>query len=136
MGGRVLAAGTFDFLHPGHLAFLRQAAELGNELYVVVARDENVERLKGRLPIHDEQQRLQQVAQVDFVTHARLGYKGANFLQVVADIAPEIIALGYDQRAPSGLGAALPESSSIVVLQAHCPEKYKSSLYRRTHSGE
>ena len=133
MGGRVLAAGTFDFLHPGHLAFLRQAARLGDELFVVVARDENVLRIKGRLPVHDEDQRLEQVAQLDFVGQALLGYPGANLLQVVAEIAPDIIALGYDQRAPAGLREALPHGR-IVVLEAHRPEKYKSTLYRQANS--
>ncbi|MDL5503512.1 MAG: adenylyltransferase/cytidyltransferase family protein, partial [Candidatus Methanoperedens sp.] len=36
---RVLATGTFDILHPGHLLYLSKARALGDELYVIVARD-------------------------------------------------------------------------------------------------
>ena len=35
---RVMCCGTFDYLHPGHLSFIAQAAALGDDLYVVVAR--------------------------------------------------------------------------------------------------
>ena len=35
---RVLATGTFDIPHPGHLFYLSQASALGDELYVIVAR--------------------------------------------------------------------------------------------------
>ena len=32
---RVLATGTFDILHPGHLLYLSKAKALGDELYVI-----------------------------------------------------------------------------------------------------
>lgn len=126
---RVLCCGTFDHLHPGHEAFLRQAADLGDELVVVVARDENVARLKGRGPSQGEEARLAAVAEVGFVTAARLGNRGADLLRVVTESAPDIIALGYDQRAPAGLAEAFP-GCQIVALKPFHPDKYKSSLIR------
>ena len=132
---RVLCCGTFDYLHPGHLSFLQQAAALGTELDVVVARDENVQRMKGILPDHDENQRREMVAAVDVVDRAQLGYPGPDFLRIVKDIEPDVIALGYDQRAPKGLAAKMPRCE-IVILQPHRPEKYKSSLYRKTSDVE
>ena len=63
MGIRVLSCGTFDNLHPGHIAYLEQAAKLGNELCVVVARDENVKRIKGRYPEQNEEIRKKRLAQ-------------------------------------------------------------------------
>ena len=134
MGKRVLCCGTFDYLHPGHISFLEQALVLGEELFVVVARDENVERIKGRAPDHDEQQRRVRVEELAVAIDVRLGYSGPNFLKVVGDIAPDIIALGYDQSAPPRLREAFPQCE-IIVLQPHCPEKYKSSLYRLSNAG-
>ena len=133
MRGRVLCCGTFDHYHPGHESYLRQAAALGTELWVVVARDENVERLKGRRPDQPETQRLSALAGVPWVTEVRLGYPGSNLLRIVEEIAPDVIALGYDQKAPPGLREAFP-GCDIVVLEAHHPEKYKSSLFRRQQS--
>ena len=57
---RVMCCGTFDYLHPGHLSFIAQAAALGDELYVVVARAANVQRIKGHLPApRDDERRAQ-----------------------------------------------------------------------------
>ena len=39
---RVVATGTFDLLHPGHVFYLEESARLGDELHVIVARDVNV----------------------------------------------------------------------------------------------
>ena len=128
-GKRVLSCGTFDHFHPGHESFLKQAAALGGELYVVVARDENVERLKGRRPDHDEQERVAALKELTYVSSVRLGYPGRNLLRVVEEIGPDIIALGYDQNSPPGLREAFPDCD-IVVLESHHPEKYKSSLFR------
>jgi FAD synthetase len=129
MSNRVLCCGTFDHLHPGHESFLRQAADLGDELFVVVARDENVCRIKGRFPDENEEVRLAAVAALEFVDDSRLGYPGQNFLRVVEDIGPTIIALGYDQHAPPKLADAFPDCE-ITVLTPYHPEKYKSSLFR------
>ena len=126
---RVLGCGTFDHFHPGHEAFLRQALSLGDELFVVVARDQNVRRIKGHVPDQEENARLAAVTAHEAVDDARLGYPGSDFLRVVADINPDIIALGYDQRAPKGLAEAFPECE-IVTLDAFEPERYKSSLMR------
>ena len=126
---RVLCCGTFDHLHPGHVHFLRQAATLGDELHVVVARDGNVATVKGRPPDHGEQVRRERVENLGIAKRVRLGHAGADLLRVVAEIDPAVIALGYDQQAPPGLAEAFPDCR-IVRLAAHHPERYKSSLLR------
>ena len=127
---RVMCCGTFDHFHPGHDSFLSQAARLGHELFVVVARDANVLRIKGKAPDQGESERLRQVSGHEAVDDARLGYPGSDFLRVVADIDPQVIALGYDQKAPPGLAQAFP-ACRIVTLEAFEPERYKSSIMRR-----
>ena len=129
-GPRVLCCGTFDHFHPGHESFLAQAAALGSELFVVVARDENVKRIKGRLPDHSEEERMAAVEGAGIADVVRLGNRGANLLQAVSEIAPDVIALGYDQRPPKGLADAFPQCE-IVTLNPHRPDIYKSSLFRQ-----
>ena len=129
-----MCCGTFDHFHPGHDFFLRQAARLGEELFVVVARDANVLRIKGQAPDQGEEERLGEVARQEVVDDARLGYPGSDFLRVVADIDPQVIALGYDQKAPPGLARAFP-GCRIVTLEAFRPERYKSSLMRDAAGG-
>lgn len=94
---RVMVAGTFDFLHPGHLDLFRQARELGDELLVVVARDESVLKAKGKKPVFSEIERLEMVASVRFVDSARLGNPG-DWFDVLKEVKTDVLLLGYDQK--------------------------------------
>jgi len=91
---KVLATGTFDILHPGHILFLSKARELGDELFVIVARESMV-RHKPK-PIIPEEQRLKMVNALKVVDNAVLGSE-KNMFEPVMEIRPDIIALGYDQ---------------------------------------
>jgi FAD synthetase len=92
---RVMASGVFDILHPGHLRYLQEAKDLGDELIVVVASDATVRRRKHE-PITPERMRLELVSSLKMVDRAYLGSDGDMF-GVVERIRPDIIALGYDQ---------------------------------------
>ncbi|MCQ1535916.1 FAD synthase [Methanosarcina sp. KYL-1] len=92
---RILATGTFDLLHPGHVYFLTKARALGDELYVIVARDSNVTHKPK--PIVPEEQRLEMVSALGMVDKALLGSKNDMF-EPLKEMKPDIIALGYDQR--------------------------------------
>jgi len=50
---KVLVAGTFDILHPGHIFLINEAAKLG-EVHVIVATDKNRKSFSGELPIIPE----------------------------------------------------------------------------------
>ncbi len=134
---KVLVFGTFDDLHPGHLALFQQAKNLGEELYVVVARDETVINTKKRLPVQNEQLRLQNVQQAPGVFSARLGQAGDKYA-VIEEIRPDVIALGYDQSFfVDQLNSELSKRGlhpRIVRLKAFHPERYKSSLLREQQS--
>jgi FAD synthetase len=92
---RVVAQGTFDLLHPGHLHYLRDAAAMGDELHVIVARAENVTHKDP--PVIPDGQRREMVAALDPVDHARVGHPTDIFVPI-EEIRPDVIALGYDQH--------------------------------------
>lgn len=94
---RVLATGVFDILHPGHIHFLRAAKELGDELFVVVANDETVKRMKGDSVLSSEV-RAKLISELKPVDDAVIGRSGDMLDIVVEDLKPNIVALGYDQR--------------------------------------
>lgn len=96
----VLAEGTFDLLHYGHIYYLTNAKKAGGEnakLIVIVARDKTVERLKGRKPVLPEDQRRAIVEALKVVDEAILGYEDIDMYRVIEEIKPDIIALGYDK---------------------------------------
>ena len=130
----VMAFGTFDFLHPGHLFFLRKARALGGELVVVVARDRNARLLKGRKPLNSEGDRLALVKALDFVDKAVLGDRQLRKWQVIKKFRPTAIALGYDQWAsiPS-LRKELDElgiNPRIVRVKSFKPKRNSSRRIR------
>ncbi len=90
-----MATGVFDLLHPGHIYFLDEARKLGDELWVVVARDSTARKFKHE-PITSEASRLQLVAALKSVDRALLGHEG-NIYDILDEIRPDVIALGYDQ---------------------------------------
>lgn len=91
----VMATGTFDILHMGHIYFLKEAKKLGDSLIVVVACDNTVRRLKHE-PVTPEQMRLNLIKELGMVDKAVLGREDDMFA-VVEEHNPDIIALGYDQ---------------------------------------
>jgi FAD synthetase len=94
---KVLVAGTFDILHPGHIFLINEAIKLG-EVYVIVATDKNRERYTGLLPIIPEDQRLEVIKSLKNVKEAKLGRNDKDILLIVAEINPDIILLGPNQR--------------------------------------
>ena len=93
----VLAFGTFDLLHPGHLSYLQQAKALGNRLVVVVATDLNVEKIKGVKPVNDEEHRKRLVEALKIVDEAMIGVED-DMIKSVEKVNPDVVALGYDQE--------------------------------------
>ncbi len=96
----VLASGVFDLLHLEHVCFLEEAKKVGGpnaKLIVIIARDSTVERAKGKKPIMSEDQRRALVESLKVVDEAVLGYESLEIGEVIKDIKPDIIALGYDQ---------------------------------------
>jgi FAD synthetase len=92
---RVVAQGTFDILHPGHVHYLAEAKAMGDELHVIVARSTNVTHKPG--PIVPGPQRVEMVEALKPVDHARLGHPDDIFVPI-EEIEPAIIALGHDQH--------------------------------------
>lgn len=128
-------AGTFDGLHPGHDAFLRQAKRLGDELVVIVARNRTAERHRGYRPRLTEPARLSCVRAHPLVDRAVLGSLGTDYLVPVVALRPKVLALGYDQwpdeqvlrRALDRHGLA---RTTIVRLKAYEPNQFHSSLLK------
>lgn len=92
---KVVVAGSFEILHPGHLWLLKHAWVMG-EVYVIVSRDVNFEKYKGRKPVVPEKDRLEVVKAIKYVSHAVLGDM-VDILKPIEEIKPDIILLGPDQ---------------------------------------
>lgn len=139
---KALIFGTFDKLHKGHIYFIRKASEIVNdadentdkstskksELYVVVARDKNVSKLKNKEPRDNELARMMNVYMLGLAKKVVLG-DDEDFFKVIDEIKPNIICLGYDQD-EQGLSDYIKKKKlkiEIKRIDAFEPETYKSS---------
>ena len=149
MKRRVLVFGTFDGLHEGHRAFLRQARQMqiraddaqmnaddSVRLIVVVARDEVVEKLKGRKSRKEQGLRIKELMETGLVDEIMEGDAEIGRWEVIGKIKPDIIALGYDQVA---LKEALEEyvrenglRIEVRVMKAYKPEEFHSSIISKS----
>jgi FAD synthetase len=91
-----MATGVFDIIHLGHLHYLEESKKLGDELVVVVATDTTVRKRKHE-PITPEKMRCELVSSLKPVDKAVLGREGGDIFEIVKDLRPDIITLGYDQ---------------------------------------
>lgn len=118
---RVMATGVFDLLHPGHVFFLSEARKLGDELVVVVARDQTARRLKHE-PYVPEHLRREMVGALKPVDRAVLG-SATDIYETVVREKPDIIALGYNQhwneREVEGECARRGVPAKVVRLEAY-----------------
>ena len=92
---RVVVAGAFEIIHPGHIYLLKRAWELG-EVHVIIARDTNFEKFKKRKPVIPETQRRAVVESIRYVSRAILGDE-KDYLKPLMEIKPDIVLLGPDQ---------------------------------------
>ena len=101
MTKKVMAFGSFDLLHPGHLHYLTKASRLGGHLTVVVARDSSIKFIKKRAPVLSERERTRLVGSLRMVARAVVGNRirsPGDMYRIIRKHKPDIIAFGYDQR--------------------------------------
>ena len=127
---KVMCAGTFDIIHPGHLYYLSEAKKYGDKLIVVVSRDETSEKFKGRKPLHGEKERLESLRMLNVVDEAVLGKQG-NIFDIIEEIKPDVICLGYDQKVQKQeLEDELKKrgiKADVIRIGAYMQHVYKSS---------
>ncbi|MBD3157015.1 adenylyltransferase/cytidyltransferase family protein [Candidatus Peregrinibacteria bacterium] len=132
----VMAFGTFDVFHAGHEHFLREAKTLGDELIVVLARDNTVKNVKGEYPKHNEKKRMEQVKNTGIAHKVIMGSDDDKY-KAIKKYKPHIIALGYDQFVFTyTLNKLIIDegmNTKIVRLEAYEPDIYKSSLIKIRH---
>lgn len=95
---KVAVSGHFNPIHKGHLAYLKAAAELGDELIVIVNNDGQV-KLKGSKPFMDENERLEIVKAIRYVNQAYLSIDHDKTVRrSLKKLRPDIFAKGGDSN--------------------------------------
>lgn len=130
---KVMVFGVFDRLHPGHISLLEQAARLGDELLVVVARDETVEKLKRKTSHHTQDERMRAVKAHKAASCVILGDEVIGAYEVIKTYSPDVICLGYDQQLleqdlRERMGTGEIESITLVIMDSYGVDRFHTSL--------
>ena len=127
---KIMIFGTFDGLHRGHINFFKQAKKLSQKSFLIasIARDKNVFKIKGKYPRKNEHARMTLVKKCKLVDKVILsGVK--NHIPHIAKEKPNIIALGYDQKAyVQNLKKDLKNKGILVKIARLKP--YKKRIYK------
>lgn len=114
----VFTNGCFDILHPGHVAYMKQAKALGDRLVVAVNTDASVKRLKGeKRPINNLEHRmavLEAVGAIDWVTW----FDEDTPKELIESLSPDVLVKGGDYTIESIVGAdhVLSRGGEVKVL--------------------
>jgi len=114
----VMTNGCFDLLHPGHVAYLEQAAALGDRLVVAVNDDDSVRRLKGAgRPVNPLAGRMAVLAglrSVDWV----VSFSEDTPERLICATLPDILVKGGDYRPEqiAGGDCVRQAGGEVVVL--------------------
>lgn len=117
MNKKILVSGCFDLLHSGHVAFLKEAAKLG-EVHVCIGNDENIHQLKGRHTVNPEDERqymLQSLLCVSAV-YINKGMGIMDFLQEMDEIQPDILLVNEDGATPTKEALCKEKGIEYLVL--------------------
>jgi len=133
----VLVFGTFDVIHPGHKFFLQQSASYGDRLVAVIARDEFVSNTKKKIPVHNQEERIEHIINSGLVDDACLSDSVTGRFNVVSKINPQVICFGHDQtKLAESFRNWLSENNieiELVIIDPYKRDKYSSTIRNRKY---
>ncbi len=128
----VVAFGTFDIIHPGHLYYLEYAADCGDRLIVVVTPDAVALRSKGVKPLFTEKERMKIVSSLRYVDGVVLGDSDGSWRNVMR-CNPDIVCFGYDQKAAVRAFNEHVSRASAMPISVCMAPAFRSKRYHSTH---
>ena len=95
----VMVNGTFDILHPGHIALLNTARSYGDALVVAIDTDRRVKELKGSdRPINNQLFRRIMLSNIKAVDVVELFDSKEELIELMKRYQPDIYVKGSDWK--------------------------------------
>lgn len=103
---KVFVNGTFDLLHPGHMALFEYAKNQGDYLLVAIDTDQRVQLLKGcTRPICNQEQRKYMLKCIKFIDEVTMFSSDDELTGIIKEYSPEIMIVGSDYRNKTVIGS-------------------------------
>jgi len=127
---RIFTNGSFDVLHPGHIALLRYAASLGDHLLVALDSDERIAARKGpSRPVNSLYTRTTLISALRGVDEVCSFSSDAELEAILESYRPSVMVVGSDWRGKRIVGAQhtahieyferIPQYSTTTVLHSY-----------------
>jgi rfaE bifunctional protein nucleotidyltransferase chain/domain len=95
----VMVNGTFDVLHPGHIALLNTARSYGDYLIVAIDTDRRVKELKGdKRPINNQADRKVMLANLKAVDIVEFFDSKEELIRLMEQYKPDVYVKGSDWK--------------------------------------
>jgi rfaE bifunctional protein nucleotidyltransferase chain/domain len=133
----VFTNGCFDLLHAGHIAYLTDAASLGDILIVGLNSDRSVCGLKGPgRPVNNEKTRSMLLASMFFI-NAVILFDEDTPLTLIKSILPDVLVKGGDYEIKNIVGAeeTLQNGGEVKVL-SFLPGYSSSAIIQKIKNGQ
>jgi D-beta-D-heptose 7-phosphate kinase/D-beta-D-heptose 1-phosphate adenosyltransferase len=114
----VMTNGCFDILHAGHVAYLTEAAKLGDRLIVAVNSDDSVKGLKGPgRPVNPEDRRMAVLAGLGAVDWV-VPFTEETPQRLISEVLPSILVKGgdYTPEQIAGGKEVIAAGGKVLVL--------------------
>lgn len=124
----VFTNGVFDLIHPGHLIYLQEAADLGTKLILAINSDASVKMLgKGdSRPINKEQDRAIIMSALTMID-AVVIFKEETPQNIINVLMPDVLVKGGDYTIENIVGAKEVLANGGEVKQLQFVEGYSTT---------
>lgn len=103
---RVFVNGTFDLLHPGHIALFNFAKSMGDHLLVAIDSDERVKSLKGAdRPINDQFTRSLILQNLKPIDEVKIFNSESDLINKIREYEPDVMIVGSDYKDKRVIGS-------------------------------
>ena len=123
----VFTNGCFDLLHPGHIAYLQAARQMGDSLIVGLNSDRSVREIKGiARPILTEAERAVVLSGLESVSFITI-FDESTPLDLVRSILPDVLVKGGDWGLSEIVGRKEVEDAGGKVVALPYEAGYSTS---------
>lgn len=103
---KIFVNGTFDILHPGHMALFEYAKSQGDYLLVAIDADSRVKQFKGdSRPINNQETRKRMLECVKFIDEVSIFDSDESLTNTVKNYAPDLMIVGSDYQNKRVIGS-------------------------------
>jgi rfaE bifunctional protein nucleotidyltransferase chain/domain len=129
---KIVVNGTFDILHPGHVAMLNYAKSLGVYLLVLIDSDRRIRELKGNnRPVNNQRDRQFLLKNLKAVNDVWIFDSDEELIEKIKLSSPDIMVKGSDYIDRPILGQELVKKIEFYDRTEHSTTKIIQDIINR-----